>query len=80
MEVEVGGVEAWAGMPLGWPNPLAAEVGGVGAWVVMVAGVGGLCGPMIVPLTPLPVQLVEPPPPPPVCTGWGGIGVPPLVC
>ena len=36
----MGGVEAWAGMPLGWTNPLEVEVGGVSAWVGMGGGVG----------------------------------------
>ena len=80
LEVEVGGVEAWVGMPLGCPTPLEVEVevGGVGAWVGMEVGVVGVCGPTDTPLTLLTVLSVEPPPPPPlVCYGSVGIRVPP---
>ena len=60
----MGGVEAWAGMPLGWPNPLEVEVGGVSAWVGMGVGLGGVYGLTVVPITPFPVLSVEPPHPP----------------
>ena len=45
-DVEVGGMEAWVGMPLGWSTPLEVEVnvGGVETWVGMGVGVCGVCG------------------------------------